>query len=65
MKIRKTNYKGKEKKMTVKERTCDICHDVAKHYAVIKVRYGADSVHNESKRLCDDHYDDRGNVSNI
>jgi hypothetical protein len=51
--------------MKDKKRTCDICHDVAKHYAVIKVRYGADSVHNESKRLCDDHYDDRGNVSNI
>tara|TARA_B100000029_G_scaffold341316_1_gene333560 strand:- start:108 stop:263 length:156 start_codon:yes stop_codon:yes gene_type:complete len=51
--------------MKDKKRTCDICHDVAEHSEVIKVRYGAKSVHKEMKRLCDDHYDDRNNVSNI
>tara|TARA_R100000231_G_scaffold136386_1_gene111623 strand:- start:12084 stop:12239 length:156 start_codon:yes stop_codon:yes gene_type:complete len=43
--------------------TCDFCNDVAKHTAIITTYYFSDSIEDELKNLCKEHYLHREEMS--
>ena len=49
--------------LQVRKTTCDFCDNVAEHTAVIRTYYFSDSIVNENKRLCDEHFSHRKELS--
>tara|TARA_R110002020_G_scaffold218151_1_gene425920 strand:- start:29 stop:214 length:186 start_codon:yes stop_codon:yes gene_type:complete len=51
------------RKVIMKEERCCFCNDVARHTAIITVYYFSDSIEDEYKQLCDEHYSHRKEMS--
>ena len=47
----------------MKEERCCFCNAVARHTAIITVYYFSDSIEDEYKQLCDEHYSHRKEMS--